>query len=551
MILDNTGEKPAAWRGRMAILLIVLAGASAYLNSFPGVFLFDGAQGLFDGPTPDQGAVWDTTVDGRQPLVRISLAINHTISGFAVWSYHAFNIAVHILAGLILFGVVGRTLSAATNRAPEGRSASWLALIVALIWVVHPLQTASVTCIAYRGEVMTGAFYLLTVYALVRGACAAQPMGWYGLSVLCCAAGMGCSLTMITAPVVAVLYDRAFLSRSFRELWGRRLGLYAGLAATWGVPAALGNVPGAISLDYALAQPSVILHYLRLCFWPQGLCLDYGGPVATTALAAPAILLLVAGSLWAWRSRRWLGFAGTCFFLLLAPTSSSIPTEQPVSEQRMYLPLTAVIVVVVVAVRRLLGSGLHRVAQKRPRVRAGAGGILAGLAIAALGYASVERNQDYQSALTMWADVLEQRPQNLRAHHQLSVEHRRLGNLDQAAAHARAALKAQPDDATAHHDLALALRGQGMIDEAITHYRHALEQRPTWAEAYHNLGLGLFDRGAFEESISSLQQSLRLQPNRSESHCQLARALVADNRLDEAAEHCGEAIRKAPSYAEA
>jgi hypothetical protein len=37
---------------------------------------------------------------------------------------------------------------------------------------------------------------------------------------------------------------------------------------------------GAAPLQYAMTQPGVILHYLRLAFWPDNLCLDYGWPSA-------------------------------------------------------------------------------------------------------------------------------------------------------------------------------------------------------------------------------------------------------------------------------
>ena len=40
-----------------------------------------------------------------------------------------------------------------------------LAWSIALLWVVHPLQTQSVTYIVQRGESMMGLFYLATVYA--------------------------------------------------------------------------------------------------------------------------------------------------------------------------------------------------------------------------------------------------------------------------------------------------------------------------------------------------------------------------------------------------
>ena len=48
------------------------------------------------------------TVTGR-PLLNLSLAVNYAISGLDVWSYHATNLAIHILAALLLFGILRRT----------------------------------------------------------------------------------------------------------------------------------------------------------------------------------------------------------------------------------------------------------------------------------------------------------------------------------------------------------------------------------------------------------------------------------------------------------
>ena len=112
-------------------------------------------------------------------------------------------------------------------------------------------------------------------------------------SIAACALGMGAKEVMATAPIVVLLYDRCFLSGSFREALRRRLTLYLGLAATWAILGALliaypwGGTTGAgFGLaaagpwQYARTQPGVILHYLRLSVWPNSLCLDYGWPIA-------------------------------------------------------------------------------------------------------------------------------------------------------------------------------------------------------------------------------------------------------------------------------
>ena len=97
--------------------IIVLAALAAYQNSFSGPFIFDDMVATVDNPTirhlwplgpvlsPPAGA----GVGGR-PLLNLSFAINYALGGGAVRGYHVFNLAVHVLAGLTLYGLVRRTL---------------------------------------------------------------------------------------------------------------------------------------------------------------------------------------------------------------------------------------------------------------------------------------------------------------------------------------------------------------------------------------------------------------------------------------------------------
>ena len=89
-----------------------------------------------------------------RPVVLLSLAINYWIGEIDATGYHVVNVAIHLLAGLTLFGILRRML---TQR--FGGSADWLAFAVALLWLVHPLQTQSVTYIIQRSESLMGLFY--------------------------------------------------------------------------------------------------------------------------------------------------------------------------------------------------------------------------------------------------------------------------------------------------------------------------------------------------------------------------------------------------------
>ena len=374
--LPATERQPARWT-RFAPLLIVAAGAIVYVNSFEGVFLFDDALHIEENPRIQQ--LWPVAdvLSGRRPAVDFSLAVNYAIGGLDVGGYHAFNLVVHLLAALTLFGVVHRSLRGRRCQDHLGRAAPELALTIALIWVVHPLQTQSVTYIIQRGESMMGLYYLLTLYCIIRGSDSSRRVVWCGVAVLAGVMGLASKAIMITAPLTVLIYDRAFLTKSFREAFRLRWGLYLALVASWGVLALCGVAQGVLDPverpgtgvgfgykgvtpgEYLLTQSGVIMHYLRLSIWPHPLCLDYAWPVARSVreIVLPGLVIigLLIGTLWALRRRPWLGFAGTWFFLILGPTSSIVPIRDPAFEHRMYLPLAAVVTVLVAAAFSLLG----------------------------------------------------------------------------------------------------------------------------------------------------------------------------------------------------
>jgi len=88
--------------------------------------------------------------------VNLTLAANYAISGLNVASYHAFNLAVHILAALTLLRPGAPDADAAAAAGAVREAAIGLALATALVWEVHPLQTESVTYVIQRAESLAG-----------------------------------------------------------------------------------------------------------------------------------------------------------------------------------------------------------------------------------------------------------------------------------------------------------------------------------------------------------------------------------------------------------
>ena len=420
-------------RALFAALVIVLAGAAAYASSFQGVFVFDDNDSIVANTAIRHlWPPWRFFGSLNRPVVNLTLAINYAIGGLRVGSYHAFNLAVHVLAALTLFGLVRRTLLLPPLRARFGGASTALALAVALLWELHPLQSEAVTYVIQRAESLAGLFCLLTLYCVLRGADSGRPWRWGACAFLACALGMATKQTVAAAPIVVFLYDRAFLAGSFREVLRKRWPIYVGLGATWLllVPSAVTAVgrPGLSAgfqmsawtpARYGLTELGVVLHYLRLAFWPSGLCVDYFWRAAQTAgdiLPGAAVVgALLAATAAALALRPMWGFLGAWFFLALAPTSSIMPIADAAAERRMYLPLAAVIAFMVIGGYALAERWLRRRTAATGRISAAALVIVAALVIAAtLGALTARRNLVYRSELSIWNDTVSKRPENPR-----------------------------------------------------------------------------------------------------------------------------------------
>jgi hypothetical protein len=235
----------ADWRLAASGAILAAAAAAVYARTFSVPLLLDDAASIVENPTIRHWstAFWPpaaATVSGR-PVLNLSLAVNHAISGTAVWSYHVLNLAVHVLAGLTLFGIVRRTLRHRSGRALAPSGATWVAFAASLLWTLHPVQTESVTYVIQRAESLMGLFYLLTLYSFIRGveADGFPKRVWLAVCVTACLLGMATKEVMVSAPLIVLLYDRTFVARSFREAWHRHWGLYMAMAATWVLLAAL------------------------------------------------------------------------------------------------------------------------------------------------------------------------------------------------------------------------------------------------------------------------------------------------------------------------
>ena len=202
----------AARRWWPALLLVVLV-AGAYANSLGGAFVFDDVSNIVHNPTVRQLWPLSPYLSSARGVADFTFALNYAVHGLEVRGYHLVNIAIHALAAVVLFALVRESLGLPRARRAFGEAQTPLALAVAAIWALHPLQTQAVTYTIQRHESLMGMFFLLTLYSVLRAA-RSRRGGWSIAAVCFCALGMRTKQVMVVAPLVALLLDRCLIAGS-------------------------------------------------------------------------------------------------------------------------------------------------------------------------------------------------------------------------------------------------------------------------------------------------------------------------------------------------
>ena len=538
-------------------ILLALLSALVYSNTFHGKFLYDDYVDILDNPSIRQlwppGNLFCSTSGGvrhllNRPIPNLTFALNYAMGGLNTFPYHLTNLIIHISAGLSLFGAIRRTLRRPVLGSLYYREATTLAALIALFWILHPLQTESVAYVTQRYESLMGMFSLLSFYAAIRSMEPDASWLWTALCPLACLLALGSKEVAVALPLLILLFDRAFDSGSFRTALTRHRPLYLGLLLAWVCFGLLQLKTGGrarwagFGLEtpwwrYALSQPGVILHYLRLVFWPHPLLLDYIWPISRKwTEILPGVLTvgpLLAATVVALFRKPCAGFLGAWFFLFLAPTSSVMPILDLAVEHRMYLPLAPVVATTVLgglAISQWLTT-TKKVSGRT--LRLGTLVMIAGVT-ASLGATTFLRNEDYRSPLDIWQDAVAQVPWNPRAHLNYAHALNEAGFSAAAIEHYQTTIALAPLDPKAYNNLGVLYGMQDRIQDSLKMLRKAILLDPEEPNYYVNLGVTLMRKGSVDNAIICFHRAIELNPNLASGHNNIGQALLRKQETQQA-----------------
>lgn len=489
--------------------------------------------------------IWSSSALGQKsgyyrPIASLSYALNRGIGGNTAASYHAGNLVVHAVVAVLLWSFVVRRKIATAPRA---------AAAVAL-FATMPLVAEPVSWIAGRYDLLAATFALV---ALLANAGRRRAV-WTALAFA--AAFLSKEPGAVVAPLV-VLDDVLLVRRPLRP----ELSKYAALAGAAAFCFALRHVVhvpqplrlldqgGLLVLAKAYAFTWMTLGGLAVV--PSKLCFfhTYAPPSGVAcALVLGAVTAVVVGSALWWRSSPGGAGRGAVAFGVLfcagamLPGALTAPTLRIIGDRYAYLPLLGA-TIALAGLLQLARSSLVALvpallaATQLVRLESRLGELQSSDAIYA---ATLRRDPDNFTTLTLWAGVLAERGEYGRAEETfdharrvapfagdidtgLSFVHLRQRRYAEAELDGRRAVAEKPDNPRSWLNLASALVNEDEPAEAVAMATEALNVRPRYAEAHVIRAIGYAQLGRTDDARADLEAALAIDPTHARARHMLAR----------------------------
>jgi protein O-mannosyl-transferase len=480
-------------KAEFVLLGLLVAGLLLFGASFNDPFHFDDVLITNDANVTNP-AHWNHFLNPLhlRELTFFSFYLNHLIVGDNPTGYHVVNVLLHIANAALLFLLLREFLE------------RWIAVAAAAIFLVHPIQSEPVLYVYQRSTLLACFFSLLALIALSKG------RTWLSLLLFVCAfEGKESALAVPLA--VGAVYDRPrFRKATSRAVIDRpyRIALIVGALAlaaiTLGVLVYWGeNTVGIVAandispLSYFTAQTRIVYTYLRLLFFPYPQSLEYEFPDAVGILPLLGIIAMIAAGLWLATKEKWRlpGLCMIAFFLLLAPTSSFIPSADPAFEHRLYLPMLAFSLFAAVLLAKI---------PFRSQITA--------VLLCVLAVLTISRGRVWANDIALWEDTVKHAPGKARVWFNLGGAYLQT-DPEKARSALNRALQLNPDFVEALYDIGVIEQGNRNWPAAIANYERAVQKRQDYWPAWNNMGNTVFAMGQRQRAIEYFEKTLSLNPD--------------------------------------
>jgi len=558
---------------------IVLVAFFCYSNSLHGSFIFDDITSIIHNDAiydlGNLSRIWES--GHLRFIANLSFALNYAIGRLDTTGYHLFNLVVHILTTVTVFWFVRLILKSPTLKSEKIASSLSLPLVVALIFLVHPIQTQAVTYITQRTASLAALFYIFTLALYAKSAYILQvsdkPINKnyklllvYGTSLITTLCALFTKENTFILPLTLLLFYFYFLRSTGKAktlsllvipYFLITLSIYFWTFNIFGGGIkAIGNLSSGVThlqvsrLSYTLTQFNVVRTYIRLLVLPINQNLDYDFPISHSfdlpiILSLLLIISLIITALFLVKKNRLVSFGILFFFLNLLIESFIIPLEDVIFEHRLYIPSVGFFL----AASALFYSLLYYIESKLKISYLFA--VFTILTIISLSFATRARNEVWQSSLTLWSDVVQKSPNKERAHFGLGMAYLEHGKTKDAEKEFLRAIELNPLFLPPYNNLAILYHGQGKIDLAVNSYQRGLAWDSRSTLLRNALGVLLAKQEKYGEAIAEFEKVLEQDAKNAQAFNNMGVVWVHQRKLDKAQQAFDQALAIDPNYEKA
>lgn len=496
-----------------------------------------------------------------RPFLFFTFALNYIISGAKPLGYHLVSNLIHIANGVLLFFLL-RRLFKRDN----------LSFLVALIFLIHPIQTEAVSYVSGRGDLLVTMFMFVSLWLFINSWEAKRKVLYYGFSVISLIFALLSRETAIIFPLLALLVYVLFgssdrigtsLKKGFLRTWP-----YFVVVFSYGI-LRLTVLNFLDTLNFYI-QPNIysehlfvrlvtfldiLLTYGRLLLIPVGLHMERSNEVFTSIFQWPAWLVLISLIALIYLLYKFyiisrkdfakasefkvLAFGILWFFIGLGPVSGITPINSLIYEHWLYLPMIGFWVIICFYLTKLFE---HLKSKKLIIYRL----LLVAIVTCYLlffGYQAIKRNILWGNAEAFYKDILKYEPDSGRINNNLGNLYFNKGDNVNAENYYKVAIQTADTFPQSHFNYGSILEAKKDIYGAIQEYKRAIEIDPNFYYAYQNLVVLYAKNGDLANAIIYIEGLKRLLPENPRVYYNAALLYMTSNNKNLAIQNLNEGLK--------
>ena len=509
--------KPAV-SNLFVFIMLCAAAFLIYSNVLDAPFQFDDYDFIVNNPQVKQLPPPESIVTNppRKLLTLFTFHLNYAYAGFDTLYYHVVNVMLHACTACLFYVLITLLLRSpllAGTAASKEKTA--FAAAAALIFLVHPLQTESVTYIWQRSELLCGFFYMASFVSYMKARTGGR-WPYYAMSAVLFTAGLFAKETIVSLPIAVAATEIVLFGSGLNELRKTNkkalaVSAAAAIAVTvWAaghwLETARTNLAdtGAISVPtYLFTQFRVMVKYIQLSFFPVSQNVDYYFPPSISFFTLPTVLSFMALSavlaltVLAARRQRLMSFGIFLYFSYLIPTSSVLPAPTLIFEHRLYVSIAGF----AVFVTALLFAAVGKKALRNALL------ICMAVSFAVTAYA---RNFVWQSTFSLMEDTVKKSPLNARPHLILGGLYLQAEKYEEAERYLLRAAELAPAYPDPYNNLGLIYMRRGDLKKAEGCFSKAVELKKDFVDPYINWAMLLLSNGNAYEAKRLLSRAAEI-----------------------------------------